>query len=174
MDRARRDRPHRRAYDAATHSRRRPVDTPDSNNDFESRFLHHFLGASTDFSLVVLKGHLLLEEIVNRWLAALVHKPEAIKGANFRFSQKLCLIRALMPAGVGEIELDAAEKLNTMRNRLAHHLDYREIEARVKDFLSLYEPDPDDPKREAVPLITRLRNWIPFFLFECEEITNWP
>ena len=61
--------------------------------------------------------------------------------------------------------LDAAEKLNTMRNRLAHHLDAPQIEAQARDFLSLCE-EPEDPEepddRETVPLIRRLRRAIVF------------
>jgi hypothetical protein len=132
---------------------------------------------SNDVALVVLKGHLLLEESVNRVLAALLRKPEAIDGANLRFHQKLCLIRALAmegarrldpegPEGPGSVSrmVDAAEKLNTVRNRLAHHLDYPQIEAQVRDFLALFEEpeDPDDPDTRAVPLIRRLRQAILF------------
>jgi hypothetical protein len=118
----------------------------------------------------VLKGHLLLEESVNRMLAALLHQPEAIEGANLRFHQKLCLIQALAPVGPhGTVfrMIKAAEKLNTMRNRLAHHLDHPQIEALVRDFLSLCEEpedpeEPNDPETEAVPLIRRLRRAIVF------------
>jgi hypothetical protein len=97
-------------------------------NDFDSRFRRHFPRRSNDFTLIVLKGHLLLEESANRLLAALLRRPEAIESANLRFYQKLCLIRALIPAGgrkEGSISrtLDAAEKLNELRNKQAHHLD---------------------------------------------------
>jgi hypothetical protein len=150
--------------------------TTDSN-DFDGRFRRHFPRRSNDFALVVLNGHLLLEESVNRLLAALLFRPEAIDGANLRFYQKLCLIRALAPTeGAKSLEdpegpgwlfrmLDAAEKLNTMRNRLAHHLDAPQIEAQARDFLSLCE-EPEDPEepddRETVPLIRRLRRAIVF------------
>jgi hypothetical protein len=66
-----------------------------NGNDFDDRFRRHFPRRSNDFTLVVLKGHLLLEESVNRLLAALLSEPEAIEGANLRFYQKLCLIQAL-------------------------------------------------------------------------------
>src|ERR1700720_3595355 len=99
-----------------------------NGNDFEDRFRRHFPRKSKDVALVVLKGHLLLEESVTRLLASLLRQPEAIEGANLRFHQKLCLIEALFP--VDPYMMEAAEKLNTMRNRLAHHLDYPQIEAK--------------------------------------------
>jgi hypothetical protein len=136
------------------------------SNDFDGRFRRHFPRRSNDFALVVLKGHLLLEERVDRLLAALLYRPEAIEGANLRFYQKLCLIRALTRVSQHASTmrmLNAAEKLNTMRNRLAHHLDHPQIEALVRDFLSLCE-EPEDPEepddRETVPLIRRLRRAI--------------
>jgi len=59
--------------------------------------------------------------------------------------------------------LDAAKKLNTIRNKLAHHLDYPQMEAQVREFLSLCE-EPEDPEepddREAVPLVRRFSNAI--------------
>lgn len=122
------------------------------SNDFESRFRRHFPRRSNDIALVVLKGHLLLEESVNRLLVALLRKPEAIEGANFRFYQKLCLIQALLPADPGDgisRLYDAAEKLNTLRNRLTHHLDYPEIEAQVRDFLLLCE-QPKSRRRRTI------------------------
>jgi hypothetical protein len=139
--------------------------TQSNGNDFEGRFRRHFPRRSNDVALVVLKGHLLLEESVNRLLASLLRQPEAIEGANLRLHQKLCLIKALFP--VDPDMMEAAEKLNTMRNRLAHHLDYPQIEAQVRDFLSLCEapkdPDePDDPGTEAEPIIRRLRRALAF------------
>jgi hypothetical protein len=138
-------------------------------NDFDSRFRRHFPRRSNDFALVVLKGHLLLEESANRLLAALLRRPEAIESANLRFHQKLCLIRGLLPGSeVGSFSrlLDAAEKLNALRNRLAHHLDYSQIEAQVRTFLSLCE-EPEDPEEpddlQAVPLVRRLR-WAVVFV----------
>ena len=136
-----------------------------NGNDFEDRFRRHFPRRSKDVALVVLKGHLLLEESVNRLLASLLRRPEAIEGANLRFHQKLGLIKALFP--VDPDMMEAAEKLNTIRNRLAHHLDYPQIEAQVRDFLSLCEapkdPDePDDPETEAEPIIRRVRRALAF------------
>jgi hypothetical protein len=134
--------------------------------EIDDRFRLYFPRRSNDLALVVLKGHLLLEEHVNRLLALLVYKPEAIEAANLRFYQKLCLLRALAPEGSHRV-VDAAEKLNTLRNRLAHHLDYPQIEAQVRDFLSLCEepedPEgPGDPKREAMRLVRRLRTAITY------------
>ena len=44
------------------------------SNDFEGRFRRHFPRRSNDVALVVLKGHLLLEESVNRVLVDLTRR----------------------------------------------------------------------------------------------------
>jgi hypothetical protein len=165
--------------------------TRTDSDDFDysgwADFERHFPKRSNDLTLVVLKGHLLLEQGINRLLTALLRFPEEIERANLHFYQKLCLIRALNPiqlsvgaadllraAGgdpkaVGATDLlDVVEKLNTLRNRLAHHLDHPEIELRVKEILSLCKipqcmplfKEPNNPETEADPLIRDLKQTI--------------
>jgi hypothetical protein len=146
------------------------------SSDFDSRFRRHFPRRSNDFAVIVSKGHLILEEIVNRWLEALLHRPGAIEDANLRFYQKICLIRALVEVDDDLVfrMIDAAEKLNTMRNRLAHHLDYPQIEAQVRDFVSLCEEgiDPDErDEAEVAPLVRRLRRSVAFVCYAFEGMS---
>jgi hypothetical protein len=141
-----------------------------TDEDFEDRFRQHFPRRSNDLTLIVLKGHLLMEEAVNRMLAGFLIKPEAIEGANLRFHQKLCLLRALAPVGPEGTAFrlfDAAEKLNTLRNRLAHHINHPQIEERAKDFLSLLEDPEGEAEFELEPLARRLRRAI---VFACASI----
>jgi hypothetical protein len=136
-----------------------------TDDDFEDRFRRHFPRRSNDLTLIVLKGHLLMEEAVNRMLASFLLKPQAIEGAHLRFHQKLCLLRALAPVGAeGTVFrlFEAAEKLNILRNRLAHHVDHPQVEARAKDFLSLLEEPGAEAEFELEPLARRLRRAITF------------
>jgi hypothetical protein len=152
-------------------------------DDYDSLFERHFPERSNDLTLVVLKGHLLLEQSINRLLAVLLRFPEAIEGANLRFHQKVCLIRALSPTqlpvmpGAADV-LDVVEKLNTLRNRLAHHLDHPEIEARAKEILSLCEVPKDlmvkkpGDEMEADPLIHQLKQkiaWVCILVHQLSE-----
>jgi hypothetical protein len=105
-------------------------------NDFD-RFWRHFPRRSEDVALVVLKGHLLLEESVNSLLASLLLFPEAIEGANLRFHQKLCLIEALLPvdpdmmeaAGTAStlVRASGAYRLPGRRDRAGRGADPRRI-----------------------------------------------
>ena len=90
-----------------------------------------------------------------------MREPQAIEDANLRFHQKLCLIQALAPVDPDSRTFrfrmtNAAQKLNTVRNKLAHHLDYPRIEALLEDFLSLCEA-PEDLDLKAQPLHYRLK-----------------
>jgi hypothetical protein len=68
--------------------------------------------------------------------------------------------------------VDAAERLNTMRNRLAHHLDDPQIEAQVRDFVSSRKEEPDDPETEAVPLVHRLGKAIAMLCYEFNGVAE--
>jgi len=122
-----------------------------------------FLPKSTDLTLIVLKGHLLVEEQVNEFLLSLLPHPDALKKANLNFSARLWLVRA----HIGENELydvfNAIEKLNTLRNKMAHHLEPPEIENLIDSFLRTYE-DPDIPIEELKkePKARRLKRCISF------------
>ncbi|NUB30537.1 hypothetical protein [Azospirillum brasilense] len=89
-----------------------------SFEEFDERFERLF-PTSNDVTLVVLKGHLLMEEIVNGFMVDLLANPTAIDVDQFRFAQRLRLVRALLPVRHVDALLDSAEKLNTLRNKIA-------------------------------------------------------
>jgi hypothetical protein len=57
------------------------------------RFFTHLLPAGDDLTLIVLKGHLLIEEQLNARLQDLARKPEPLSEARLRFHalSKLCM-----------------------------------------------------------------------------------
>jgi hypothetical protein len=89
----------------------------------------------TDGIVLVLKGHLLLEEVLFQLVYSKCPNPEYVDRANLRFFQLLNMARALHPIPPDESarkmttpELwDAMEALNTLRNRLAHKLEPKDL-----------------------------------------------
>jgi hypothetical protein len=85
----------------------------------------------TDGTLLVLKGHLLLEESLYKLVSAKFPNPEYLDRANLKYYQLLNLARALTSTprpndvrdALEEGMWDAMDALNTMRNRLAHNLE---------------------------------------------------
>jgi len=123
-----------------------------------TRFKKH-LPRSKDLTLVVLKGHLLLEAELNELIDVQLKDPNALKDARLNFYQKLCLVRAVSPLGTLEGEIwEAARLLNTLRNKLAHNLDPKNLDATVVKLLAKIEdPDTSNAKWAEETLDHRLK-----------------
>ena len=103
------------------------------------RFLRH-MPKSDDLALIVLKGHLLVEEELNEIRAIKFSEPEALFSARLSFSQRLAVLKALVGSGKdSSFCFSAIEQLNGLRNQLAHNLEPKELEQRVEKFLSELE-----------------------------------
>jgi hypothetical protein len=90
----------------------------------------------------------LVEEQINELLEVLLENPGALEAANLRFQQKLCVLKAVYPAvSSDKREWTAIEKLNSIRNKLAHKLEPHQIEKLINKFLRILE-DPDIPESE--------------------------
>jgi hypothetical protein len=98
-------------------------------------FLRHF-PRTDDATLIILKGHLLLEEEINNLLHEMLPNPEALDGLQINFFTKTQFARALIKNEALDTILDAAEKLNRLRNRLAHNLEPSGVEAAIRDFVT--------------------------------------
>ncbi len=91
----------------------------------------------TDGTLLILKAHLLLEETLHKEVREHLPNPQHLDKADLNFFRLLCLARALFDNKTGiekrdrynALMWDAMEALNTTRNRLAHHLDPKDIPA---------------------------------------------
>lgn len=111
------------------------------------RFDAH-LPSSDDPTLVVLKGHLLAEEILENLIKSKCRFPEALEGVEIGFFLKAKLARALIgnshPNGLllPDSVWGMLEALNSLRNELAHALEPKKLEAKIQRFLS-FAPKPN-------------------------------
>jgi hypothetical protein len=71
---------------------------PIATEDFEDRFRRH-LPKLKDLTLIVLKGHLVIEEAVNRFIGSLLPNPDALPSGPTGLTcfQRMRLLRALLP-----------------------------------------------------------------------------
>jgi hypothetical protein len=111
------------------------------------RHQSHF-PSGAELSLQVLKGHLLVEELVRELVDARLTNPGALQGehgATYSCQQMICLAEALSPNGASLPWVwKATKKLNAMRNRLAHRLDYAVLEKDVGSFIEFcFREQPD-------------------------------
>lgn len=92
----------------------------------DEKFLKHFNGQMDDITLI-LKCHLLLEEMLRDFCSAMVPQPRFLADSRFTFSQILDLSKALYPNDIKIGSLadlwSVAEKVNRVRNMMAHTLD---------------------------------------------------
>jgi hypothetical protein len=93
---------------------------------YDELFGTHFNGQMDEVALI-LKAHLLLEEMLRDFCTTMVPQPQYLKDARFTFAQTLELSRALYPPHVklgSLVELwSVAAKINRVRNLMAHSLE---------------------------------------------------
>src|SRR5579859_3581817 len=88
--------------------------------------------------LVVLKGHLLIEEALDGIISGFAFHPEFVQAANLRFGQKLSLARALSFDEHQNEMWGIGAALNSLRNELAHSLQSSKRPAKTQAVVDLY------------------------------------
>lgn len=114
-----------------------------------ARHQSHF-PSGAELSIQVLKGHLLVEELVRELVRARLPHNEALEGesgASFTCHQMICLAQAIAPNSDALPWIwRAAKKLNNIRNKLAHRLDYAVLKKDVETFTSYCVREQPDIK----------------------------
>ena len=88
--------------------------------------------ATDDVALVVLKGHLIIEEMLFEIAANHCSDPEELKKAKLSFAQVLHVTRALIKLPPHQRRWEAIALLNTLRNSLVHNLEPKEIAKKIE------------------------------------------
>jgi len=116
-------------------------------------FLKH-MPTQKDTELVVLKGHLLIERLLEKYLNQNLAQPSALENAGLSFNQKLSFVAALHHDTNDEWLWGGIRKLNRLRNELAHRLESPKLLTLVEDFIVHVEENPEFPSFEAPTEIT--------------------
>jgi len=106
------------------------------------------LPKSDDTSLVVLKGHLIIEEMLYAIAQEHCADPESLVKAKLTFSQLLYVVRAVVKLPIGDSCWEAINLLNGIRNSLIHNLEPKELESRLHALQGMCElkDEPLPPK----------------------------
>lgn len=121
------------------------------------RWLTH-LPQTEDLSLITLKGHLLVEEILEDLIRHRCSHPEALENVDIAFFLKARLARAFYGTKlqdgyeIPEYTWDAVEALNSLRNEYAHALESRAVEKKLQKFFAIAlqeQQAPTDPKNPS-------------------------
>jgi hypothetical protein len=116
-------------------------------SDLHKRF-RRVMPRSKDPTLVVLKGHLLVEEQLQGIIEDQLNSTSMLKDARLTFYQKLKLAQCIIGKKFSEKtnfenrEYDfgkAAEKLGELRNKLAHNIEVPKMNLLIDNFCSYFE-----------------------------------
>ena|SRR5215510_9125451 len=114
--------------------------------DFQGQMTEHFedrfkrlMPRSQDLTLLVLKGHLLIEEELNHFLEKASRKPALVVNDRLTYAQKLQLLKAF--SGCDGEEVGFATELNALRNTLAHRADVPNLPQRIDALLHRFNKE---------------------------------
>ena len=91
----------------------------------------------TDLTLIVLKGHLLIEEQLIALVERNLKQPSAIK--KFSLANRYSLAKAMYYEKENDSIWRSLKILNNLRNHLSHDLEANELERKAKEFLDSVE-----------------------------------
>lgn len=89
--------------------------------DTLERFQSHLVGL-TEIDLIILRGHLLLEENLYNIICEFVFHPEFIKKSDISFSQMVSIARSMSLDEENNSIWGLILAINTLRNKIAHEL----------------------------------------------------
>ena len=134
---------------------------------------------SDDLMVIVLRGHLLVEEYIDNLNKHYFHYPKYYYKANFNFYNKLLLAKSLwlLPFPDRDMFFKPFEMLNSIRNDLAHNLESQNLNDKLLCFLSVVEKEYPKELLELYPIENsnvekRARNAISSILGQLDVLDN--
>lgn len=126
-----------------------------------TRYLEH-LPSTTDETLLVLRGHLLVEELITEVVETYLPNPKYLEDARLTFAQKVNIARAMCWTKHNSDIWPLVAAMNQLRNELAHSLDApRAVEKRskvIQSFLSSIEDKKFRSEIGKAPIDQQLRS----------------
>ncbi len=101
-------------------------------------FIKHLNEDHVDPTLVVLKGHLLLELALREYIGRRVNFPDRLSGVQVNFSSLVVFSSTLEDCNSHQWVWAALKRANALRNQLAHNLEpkkYSELESKFIDYV---------------------------------------
>ena len=127
----------------------------------EERF-KRLIPRSQDCTVILLKGHLLVEEQLQTFVEALVVDPRSLRDARLTFHQWFCVGKALDLGTKGNYLWKFVEQLNQTRNKLAHNAEVSDFERKVDALIELYAEEGFARSCSARDRASRLRSTLAF------------
>jgi len=129
---------------------------PTARNEID-RLLEQLVQERDALRDIVLRGHLMVEQMLERSITVWFPQKGALEEARLGFHKKLCLVRGLNVRHPDEPLWRALAALNSLRNDFAHKLTSAQRDQRVRRFLHVTEsdfpvPENERKKRKQLPI----------------------
>ena len=98
-----------------------------------------YLPSERGLEYIILKGHLLAEEEMLNYIKRAMPNPISITEERFSFYQLIQIVKAMRPTGADLWLWEALQKLNSLRNEMAHNLQPQGFDRRVKQLIKIIE-----------------------------------
>ena len=100
------------------------------------------LSQTDDPTLLVLRGHLLLEELINAAIAASVRDSRHLTSARLSYAQSLALLKAIVGVHPADRSWAFLTRLGVLRNALSHRLEVPALERDMDALIAIVAPAP--------------------------------
>ena len=113
--------------------------------------------------VIILKAHLIMEEVIRTLITEHVQFPKAVDEARLNCSQAINISEALLRNRTEEPWIwMAAHKLNKIRNHMAHNLEPEGLDDRIEDIISYIDVNfsqrqDNKDKHEGMDTLSRFR-----------------
>ena len=104
------------------------------------KFKEH-LSNVDEVALVVLKGHLIIEESLGKIISKFVFHEDKIESARLSFAQKVWIARSMSLDETDNTMWELVLSINALRNDLAHNLKSKKREQKIDRVLALYKAE---------------------------------
>lgn len=112
-----------------------PPPMPDAGYARYVRHLTLVLAKETSTETMVLRAHLLCEELLRNLLRRFAPRPDALKDTRLTFNQILRIAQAFTPVGNVPKLCHDLELLNRIRNALAHEIEPQNVQQPIKELV---------------------------------------
>jgi hypothetical protein len=117
----------------------------------------HLPDASADPVLIILKGQLLIERLVRKFINTRLPNPAALEKQQFSAAQCICIAESMCLNNKEPNWLwEQIRELNTIRNKLAHNLFNETIELRINTFIVTVSNELKLESKSIDVVVTRL------------------
>ncbi|MGO2498647.1 MAG: hypothetical protein ACTH6I_11570 [Vibrio litoralis] len=114
--------------------------------DIQNRFAEEVKYVD-DSAQILLKGHLVIEDLMTQALEAYVLHAEFVGNARLQFNQKLELCKSISLSNQNKVTWNLIKKINVLRNALSHSLDPERRSKAVESLKSIYDQEFDPRTR---------------------------